>query len=66
MTVNPVVCHPVSARMRGTIPMARRPNVVVALVAVIAVDPNVSTIRRRRPAFNNGRRWSDADDNLRK
>src|ERR1035441_8075235 len=60
MAMHPMVRHPTLVFLRRTIPAARGPDVVVAFVAVIAVDPNISTIRRRTPALVNGRRGAYA------
>jgi hypothetical protein len=64
--VLPAVRSPTLARMFRTPPLAWNPNVVVAIVAVIAGDPHISPIRRRTPVFVDGRRWTDANRDLRK
>jgi len=53
------------AFMRGTIVVAANPDVVVALVSVIAINPYISTFRRRSRMLINRSRWSNANYNLR-
>jgi hypothetical protein len=64
--VDPLVRDPTLVSLGWTIPAAGGPDVVVAFVAMIAVDPYIPPIRRRRPAFVDGWRWPDANHNLRK
>ena len=57
---------PALTGMGWTIPAARGPDVLAAFVAVVAVNPHVTTIGRGTTAFNDGRRRPDANRNLRK
>jgi hypothetical protein len=65
MPVNPVVRNPTRAFMRGTIIVAADPDVVIALVLVIARNPNISALGRRTGILINGSRWPNANHNLR-
>jgi hypothetical protein len=65
-TVSPSVSNPALVFLGRTVPAAWGPYVVVAFVAVITVDPHISTVWRRTPALVNGRRRPYANCNLRK
>ena len=64
--MNPPVINPVLSWMRRAFPAACGPDVVVAFVAVIAADPHIAPIRGGSPDFNDWRRWTYANHNLRK
>jgi hypothetical protein len=64
--VNPPVSLPTLALMGWTLPAAGGPDVVVTFIAVIAVDPHVTTFRWPATVFVHGPRWPNADHNLRK
>jgi hypothetical protein len=66
VVVNPAMGNPVRAGMGWTIPAAGNPDVVPAVPAVIAINPNESPLRCRRAALNDGGRWANANHNLRK
>jgi len=65
MAVDPPVRDPTGAGMGRTLPAAGGPYVVVGFVAMIAADPYESAFRRHTAFFNNGRRWTYANHNLR-
>jgi hypothetical protein len=50
--------------MRRTIVVSGNPNIVVALVLVIASDPHKSALGRRAGILINGSRWPDANHKL--
>ena len=50
---------------RAALPAAGGPDVVVALPAMIAVDPHIASIRRRATPLNNRSRRPDANHDLR-
>jgi hypothetical protein len=62
----PSVSDPALTLMGWTFPAAGNPDVVVTFVAVIAVDPHETTLRRPTALFVHRRRWANADHNLRK
>ena len=64
MPVNPVVRSPASPFMGRTIIVSGNPNIVVALILVIARDPHKSALGRRTGILINGSRWPDANHNL--
>ncbi len=66
MTMDPVVGDPVLAMMRRLLVVAGRPDIMVAVVAMIAGLPNVSLSGRRTAPFIHWRGWSDANHDLRK
>ena len=61
----PVMGDPDGVLMRWMSPIAMHPNVMVAIPAVIAVDPHPSRMRCMFMMFNDGRRRRNADDDLR-
>ena len=65
VAVNPMMGNPVPTGVGWTIPAAGCPDVAIAVPAMVAVDPNISAIRRWWTALNDGGRRSDADHNLR-
>jgi hypothetical protein len=65
MAVYPAVPLPTSVLVRRTIPAARTPNIMVTFVAVIAINPNVASVRRIAADFHHRRRWSNANPHLR-
>ena len=64
-SVHPAVSNPMLAMMRRTVPTASRPNIMVAIPALITVDPLIASARRRWAVLNNRRRWRYANNNLR-
>ena len=66
VAVNPFVRHPVPTWLWRTIPAAGSPNIVVALPAVVAINPHESLLRRPTAFFNDWGRGANADHNLRK
>jgi hypothetical protein len=64
--VNPVMGNPMRAVMGWAIPAAGNPDVVPAVPAVIAINPNEIPLRWRRATLNDGGRWANANHNLRK
>ena len=62
----PPVSDPALALMGRTLPAAGNPDVVVAIPAVIAVDPHETTLRRPAALFNDRGRGANADHYLRK
>jgi hypothetical protein len=64
--VNPPVRNPTLVFMGWTLPAAGGPDVVVTFIAVIAVDPYVTTFRRPAALFVDWVRGANADRNLRK
>jgi hypothetical protein len=51
--------------MRRTIVVAADPDVVIALVLVIAINPDISALGRWSGILINGSRWPNANHNLR-
>ncbi len=66
MPMNPMVSNPTRARMRRTLPAARDPNVAFAVPAMVAVNPNESTLRGPAALFDDRRRGTYANHNLSK
>src|SRR5580692_441544 len=66
MPVNPAVRNPMSTGMRGTVPMAGGPNIVAAIVTVVAIDPHIASVRWVAADFDHRRRRPNANRNLRK
>jgi hypothetical protein len=66
MAMDPVVGDPVLASLRRSIVAARRPDIMVAFVAVIAGLPFVSLAGRWAAPFIHWRGWSHANHDLRK
>jgi len=66
MTVFPVVGHPTLPPMRRLLVAARRPDIMVAFVTVIAVLPYISIPRRWATPFVHWRGGPDANHDLRK
>jgi hypothetical protein len=66
MMFYPPVSDPALSLMGWTLPAAGNPDIVVALPAVIAIDPHKTTLRRPAALFVHGRRWANADHYLRK
>src|SRR5208337_3142466 len=62
----PPVSNPSLVFTGWALPPAGGPDVVVALPAMIAVDPHVTPFRRPATVFVHGRRGADANHNLRK
>jgi len=63
--VSPAVSNPALTRMRWTIPAAADPHIMSAIPTVIAVDPNIAAIRRRRATLHDRWRGRHANNNLR-
>jgi hypothetical protein len=63
---DPSVRNPTLALMGWTLPAAWGPNVAAILPAMIAVDPDITTLRRPAALFVYRRRWANADHDLRK
>jgi len=61
----PPVSYPMRVRMRRTLPVAVNPNIMIAVPAMVAVNPNKTGLRRHAALFNNGSRWTYANRNLR-
>jgi hypothetical protein len=66
MAVNPVVGDPVLTPVGRLLVVAGRPDIMTAVVAVIAVLPNVSLPGWRAAPFVHWRWWPDANYDLRK
>ena len=66
MAVNPVVGDPALTPMGWLLVVAGRPDIMAAVVAVIAGLPYVSLPRRRTEPFVHRRGWPDANHDLRK
>jgi hypothetical protein len=64
--MNPVMCCPMRARMRRTVPATGNPDVAGSVPALIAVDPHEAALRRWGTALDDGRRRANANHNLRK
>jgi hypothetical protein len=62
----PAVSNPPLARMFRTLPAAGSPDVVVAIVAVIASGPYITPLRRTAAVFVDAMRRADANRDLRK
>jgi hypothetical protein len=62
----PAVSNPTLPFMGWTLPASRGPDVVVAFIAVISIDPHVTTIGGPAAFFVHGWRRPDANRNLRK
>jgi hypothetical protein len=65
IAVFPAVSNPTLVLPGRTLIAAGRPNVMIAFIAMIAIDPYISTVRRRTAALVDGRRRADADRDLR-
>jgi hypothetical protein len=63
--VFPPVGNPMLTRMRRTVPVASGPDVMIAFIAMIPVDPHITPVRRWRTTLNNRRRWPDTNHDLR-
>jgi hypothetical protein len=63
--MHPSVSDPAPAGMRWTLVVAGSPDVLSAIVTVIAILPHISLARRRTAPLVNRRRGPDADNNLR-
>ena len=63
---DPSVRDPTLVFTGWTLPAAGNPDIVVAFVAVVAVDPHVTPFRWPAAVFMHRRRWANADHNLRK
>ena len=66
MAMDPVMGYPVLAVTGRLLVVARRPDVMVSVVAMIAGLPHVSLPGRRAAPFILWRRWADANHDLRK
>jgi hypothetical protein len=66
MAMDPVVGYPTLASMGRLLVVAGRPDIMVVVVAVIAVLPYISLPRRRAAPFVHWRGWTDANHHLRK
>ena len=66
MAMSPVVLDPALVLTGRTLVAARIPDVVVAIIALIAANPDRSTLGWRATALVNGRGRADANCNLRK
>ena len=65
MAMNPMVPNPARMRMGRTLPAARNPNIVVAVPALVTVNPYKSRLRRHAAIFNYVRWGAYANRNLR-
>ena len=66
MAMDPVMGHPVLTPVGRLLVMARRPDVMVCVIAVIAGLPYISVSRRRPAPFIYRCGWPDANHDLRK
>jgi hypothetical protein len=57
--------NPVAAGMGRTIPVASGPDVMIAFIAMIPVDPYITPVRRWRTMLNDRRWGSDTNHDLR-
>ena len=66
VAVDPVMGDPPLTPVRRLLVVSSCPDIMVAVVAVIAGLPNVALARRRAALFVHWRGWRDADYDLRK
>ena len=64
--MNPMMPDPNRMLMGRTVPAARNPYVPSTVVAVISIDPNISSFGTGPAAFDDGSRRPHANINLRK
>ena len=66
VAVDPAVGYPMRTLMGRAVPAAGNPDVVRAVPAMIAVNPNEAPLRGWRTALDDGGRRADSNYNLRK
>ena len=62
--MDPVMRNPARSWMRWTVPAAGNPDVALTVPAVVPVNPYESALWQRGTAFDDGGRWSDANNDL--
>jgi hypothetical protein len=62
---DPAVSNPALMLLRWTLPATGDPDVVVAIIALIAIDPHITALRRTTTFFVDGPRRADANCDLR-
>jgi hypothetical protein len=60
MAMNPAMRNPMTTGMRRTVPVTRGPNIVAAVITVVAIHPHIASVRRIAANFNHRSRWPNA------